>query len=60
MNKRSTIVVAIGILMVIVGAIADYVGLGTYDSFGWLQIAFVVVGAIVALTGFVLGRGAAG
>jgi hypothetical protein len=51
----------IGILLLIVGAVgtavsalADPLGIGEGDVFGWLQITGVVIGAVVTLLGLAI------
>ncbi len=55
MSRRSLgfAVVAIGVIAVAVAALADPFGIGDSDTFGWKQIAGVVVGAVVAVSGFI-------
>jgi uncharacterized membrane protein len=48
------ILVVIGAVVAVVAALANPLGLGEEDVFGWLQITGVVVGVIVALIGLAL------
>jgi len=48
------ILVVIGAAVAVVAALANPLGLGEEDVFGWLQITGVVVGVIVALIGLAL------
>jgi hypothetical protein len=43
--------VALGAVLVILSALADPIGIGGGDSFGWKQVAGVVVGALAVLLG---------
>ena len=45
---------AVGIVVVAVAALADQIGLGEADAFGWKQILGVVVGVVIAVAGFVI------
>jgi len=48
------ILVVVGAVVAVVAALANPLGLGEEDVFGWLQITGVVVGAIVALIGLAM------
>jgi len=57
MNARKiigTIVLVVGIVLLIVSATADIIGIGGNPTFGYAQITGVVAGAVVAIVGFVL------
>ena len=57
MNARKiigTIILIVGIVLLIISAMADIIGIGGNPTFGYLQITGVVAGAIVAIAGFVL------
>jgi hypothetical protein len=58
MNKKTLgiISVVVGVLLLLVSLMADYVGLGGSPGIGGRQIIGAVVGAIVALAGFVVMR----
>jgi hypothetical protein len=47
------VIAAIGVVIAIVGALADQIGLGESDNggFGGRQVAAVIVGVVVALIG---------
>ncbi len=49
MSRRSvgSAVIAIGVIVVAVAALADPIGIGGSDKFGWKQIVGVVVGVAV-------------
>jgi hypothetical protein len=48
------VVFVIGAIGALVSALADPLGIGTEDVFGWLQITGVILGAAVALIGLAL------
>jgi uncharacterized membrane protein YiaA len=50
------VIVAVGVVIAIVGALADQIGLGGDgpDEFGGKQIAALVVGVVIALIGIVV------
>ena len=57
MSRRSIgfLVMGIGVVILVVAALADPLGVGGADeTFGWKQIVGVVVGAIVVVAGIVL------
>ena len=51
------IVIGAGVLVVLIAAFADPMGLGRSAGFGWRQTLGVVVGALVVLAGVYLRRG---
>ena len=51
------IVIGAGVLVVLIAAFADPMGLGRSAGFGWRQRLGVVVGALVVLAGVYLRRG---
>ncbi len=57
MSRRSigSAVIAIGVVVVAVAALADQIGIGGEgaDKFGWKQIVGVVVGVAVIASGFI-------
>lgn len=55
MSRKSlgAAVTAIGVIVVAIAALADQIGIGNEDAFGWKQIAGVVVGAVVAVSGII-------
>jgi hypothetical protein len=56
-NKTlSQIAKVVGILLVIVSALADPLGLGRGPGFGWRQILGVVLGLVLVWRGFLWGR----
>lgn len=50
------IVMVVGVLVVIIAALADRLGLGRSPGFGWRQTLGVVIGVVVLLVGFYLRR----
>jgi uncharacterized membrane protein YidH (DUF202 family) len=51
------VVTAVGVIVVVVAAFADPIGIGgAEDTFGWKQIVGVVIGAVVVV-GIVLAAG---
>ena len=58
MSRRSlgSALVALGLVVTAISALANQIGIGDDDSFGWLQISGVVVGLLVAAAGFVIVR----
>jgi hypothetical protein len=48
------VVFVIGAVGAVISALADPLGIGTEDVFGWLQITGVIVGAVIALIGLAL------
>jgi hypothetical protein len=50
------IVIGAGILLVVISAFADRLGLGRSPGIGWRQTLGVVVGVLVALAGLYLRR----
>ena len=59
MSRKSvgSAVIAIGIVVLAISALADEIGIGDEEAFGWQQIGGVVVGAIVAVAGFIIRMG---
>jgi uncharacterized membrane protein YedE/YeeE len=51
------IVIGAGVLVVVLSAFADRLGLGRSPGFGWRQALGVVVGALIVATGIYLNRG---
>ena len=53
MDRRlmAWIVVAVGAVLVVVSALADSIGVGDEDGFGWKQTTGVVVGGVVLVAG---------
>lgn len=58
MSRRSygSAVAAIGIIVLAVAALADQIGIGDADAFGWKQIVGVVVGTAIAVSGFFVAK----
>ena len=53
MNRKTTgvVVLVAGVLLALVAAAADSIGIGGAPGFGWKQITGVVVGVITAAAG---------
>jgi uncharacterized membrane protein len=47
-------VIAIGVIVVVVSVLADPIGIGSEDTFGWRQIVGVIVGAGIAAIGIAM------
>jgi uncharacterized membrane protein len=47
-------VLAVGVIVVVVSALADQIGIGRGDAFGWNQIVGVIVGAVIAVVGVIV------
>ena len=59
MNSKkilSTLLLLVGIVLLVVSVLADVIGIGRSPEFGYTQIGGVVLGAIVAILGWVLLR----
>jgi hypothetical protein len=54
-NKKTIgiVLLVVGVILVILSLIADMIGIGI-PGFGLKQIAGVIIGAIIAIAGFVL------
>jgi hypothetical protein len=48
--------IGIGVLFVLISALADPLGLGRHPGFGWIQGLGVVIGVLVILAGLYLRR----
>ena len=53
-NKAGIAVLVVGIFLVVLSLIADFVGLSTYEGFGKYQICGLIVGVVVTIIGIVL------
>ena len=49
-------VIGVGVLLVLISAFANRLGLGTYPGFGWKKTLGVVIGAAIILIGLYSGR----
>ena len=50
MDKNKKVVkLVLGIALIALGLLADHIGLGTGQGFGWKQITALVVGAVLVL-----------
>lgn len=58
MSRRSLgyALVVIGVLVAVISAFADQIGIGDEEAFGPQQTAGVVVGLLVAAAGFIIAR----
>jgi hypothetical protein len=56
MSRRSFgfAIAAIGIVVLAVAALADQIGIGEADEFGWKQIVGVVVGVAIVVLGIII------
>ena len=56
MNRKRVggMVTAVGVVLLVLSALADPIGLGGGGGFGWKQATGVIVGAAVAVVGLVL------
>jgi uncharacterized membrane protein len=55
MKSIGPIAIAIGVIIVLLAALADPIGIGAEDSgFGWKQVVGVIVGALVAIAGIAI------
>lgn len=48
------IVIAAGLILLVLSASADFIGIGGAPGFGWKQIAGSVGGLLIAIVGFLL------
>ncbi len=46
--------VVVGVILVLVSLLADVIGIGGTDTFGWKQVVGVVAGGVVAIVGYFL------
>jgi hypothetical protein len=53
-SRRSAILVALGVAVILVSALADILGVGQVPRFGWKQSVGVIVGAIIVAIGYYL------
>ena len=57
MNRRlGGVVGAVGLLIVIVSAFAEPIGLGDGDGIGWLQTFGIIIGAVLVIAGLMYAR----
>ncbi len=50
------VLVAIGILILLVSLLADFIGVGGYPGIGYKQIIGIVIGIGIAILGWVMPR----
>jgi hypothetical protein len=56
-KERSTLIlIGVGIVLLLVSLLADVLGIGGYPGIGFKQIAGAVVGAVIAIIGFIIRR----
>jgi hypothetical protein len=48
--------IGVGVLLVLISAFANPLGLGAYPGFGWKKTLGVVIGAAIILIGLYFGR----
>jgi hypothetical protein len=53
-KKLGIALLVAGVLLLLVGLLADPIGIGGSPEFGYKQIAAVVVGVIAAVAGYIL------
>jgi hypothetical protein len=58
MSRRSLggVLVALGLILAALSALADQIGIGDEAAFGWQQIGGLVVGLLVAIAGLIITR----
>ncbi|MDJ0498164.1 MAG: hypothetical protein QNJ89_10060 [Acidimicrobiia bacterium] len=56
MSRRSLgfALLAVGLVFAAISSLADQIGIGDEEAFGWQQIGGLVVGLLVAAAGFVI------
>lgn len=52
-RQRGTVMLVVGVLLVLLSAAADPLGLGGAPGFGWKQMMGVALGAVLAIVGVV-------
>ncbi len=55
MDIRRLVLIVVGALMIVVGFVADLIGVGPNPGVGWKQIVLIVLGCVVVVVGFALG-----
>ena len=55
MNRIGVVIVVVGVIIALVSALADPIGIGDEDGFGLKQAAGVIVGIVVAIAGALVG-----
>lgn len=62
MSKKmlAGLIMAAGVLLVVLGLLADVLGLGSHPGFGWSQVLAIVVGLIALAAGIAWYRSATG
>ena len=58
MNKQTTggALIIVGLIIALVGAFADHIGIGDQPGLGYQQAIVLIVGIIVAIIGLALSR----
>jgi predicted MFS family arabinose efflux permease len=58
MSRRSlgSALIALGLILAVVFALADQIGIGDGEGFGWRQLTGVIVGLLVAVAGYLTMR----
>lgn len=56
MSRRSlgSALVALGLIVAAVAALADQIGIGDGDGFGWRQTGGVIIGLLIAIAGYII------
>jgi len=52
----SLILIVVGIIILLSSLLADMIGIGGYPGIGYKQIIGAIVGAVIAVTGFIIPR----
>jgi uncharacterized membrane protein len=55
-KRLSLILIVVGIIILLVSLLADVIGIGGYPGMGYKQIIGAIVGAVIAIVGFILYR----
>ncbi len=50
---KNTLIFIIGIIILVLAVVLDYLGLNTKEGFGLVQIAGVVIGAVLIIVGLI-------
>ncbi len=51
---RSVILIGIGIIVLLISMLADSIGIGGYQGFGWKQAIGLTLGIGIVITGLVI------
>jgi hypothetical protein len=56
-SRQSGILVALGVVVILISVLADFIGVGQVHRFGWKQIVGVVIGVVIVGIGYYLRPG---